>query len=120
METNLICILFFLSLVFGLFTLWIIGDIVLDNQTLYCMVFERDLYKGWKFVIKNIDTFEISEKTSMAIRFISPLFPNMHLTYWIEEEKTSLHNDDGSCVLSTFYEKASKKVYNLLKNKYNL
>ena len=120
MGTDLICILFFVFLAFGLFLFGIIIDITLSNNTVYCMIYEREMYKKWQFVIKNIDTFKISEKISNAIYFVSPLFPDMHLICWTNREETSLHKDDGTCVLCTFYEKASKKTYNLLKNKYNL
>ena len=85
------------------------------------MVFERDQCKRWKVIIKSIDTFEISERTSDAIYFVSPLFPDMELVYWINEEEVTLHDANSlDCILSSFCEKDSKKAYNLLKNKYNL
>lgn len=85
------------------------------------MVFERDQYKRWKVITKNIDTFEIGEKSSDTIYFVSPLFPDMYLVYWITDEEVTLHNVNTlECILSSFYKKYSKKVYNLLKNKYNL
>lgn len=85
------------------------------------MVFERDSYKKWKFIIKNIDTFKISERGSMTVHFVSSLLPDMELVYWIDEEEVTLHDANSlDCILSSFYEKGSKKVYNLLKNKYNL
>ena len=99
--------------------LCLIYAIIFCNQTVYCMIFERDDYKKWQFVIKNIDTFEISGKISEAVYFVSPLFPNMELICWTDREEASLHSDHN-CVLCSFYKKASKKVYNLLKNKYNL
>lgn len=85
------------------------------------MVFERDSYKKWKFIIKNIDTFKISERSSMTVHFVSSLLPDMELVYWINEEEVTLHDANSlECILSSFYKKDSKKVYNLLKNKYNL
>ena len=101
---------------------WLIFTIIVFNKTLYCMVFERDAHKKWKFIIKNIDTFKISgEKSSETIYFVSPLLPYTKLVYWINEEEVTLHDANSlDCILSSFCEKDSKKVYNLLKNKYNL
>lgn len=85
--------------------------IIITNHNLYCVVFEHKDRKLWKFFIKNAIKFKVvgSWSNSTVLEY-----DGYKIWVWYDSKSTSVHLED-KCVLSSFDEKMSMRMYNTLK-----
>lgn len=107
----LILLLLFCVVLFG-------GIFIFSNHRLYCYIFENEKYKLWEYYINNVDAIipDPKYKQYNAIKnFIT--HDNKQLTYWGDEDNVSIHENDNTCILSSFDKYHNKLMVKTLKER---
>lgn len=83
--------------------------IVMFNNNLYCMVFERKDRKLWKKFIKEYQNFKCIRKSSQNNKLFFSKDNKYHIWIWYNG-LCSVFDEHDKCLLCDFDEKMSKKM----------
>jgi hypothetical protein len=95
---------------------YILLSIVFANNNLYCAIYLHKDRKLWKYFIKNVPNFEFDHVyRPLAMKIYK--FDKYLIVCYYSEGETSIHLNDEirDCVLCTYDQKMSRKLFNAIK-----
>lgn len=110
MECSINTLLIALFFLIGLF---VINIIIFKINSFYVFFYEHKEFVMWREMLKNVDKFHFEYKCDGVYTFRDNQF---YACVW-KDGLCSIHKDNNGCILSSFYEKASKRMAKLLMQK---
>lgn len=100
-------------LIIFLVIIFITVNICILNKTIYCFFFEKDLDRMWKFIYKNINSFQYKFEVNGSKYYQSSLIKGELIIF--KDNRCAFFDENQECYTS--FHPLSKKVMKILLNK---